>query len=73
MRNAGDEYRRGLLPERGMQFGFQFFDLFEFGLVDDPPPPGLTGARQGREHPFQDSPGSVPDMVFILKFRIHID
>ena len=72
MRNAGDEYRRGLLQERGMQFGFQFCDLFEFECADDPPP-DLTGARQGREHPFQDSPGSVPDMVFILKFRIHID
>ena len=39
-----------------MQLGFQFLNLFEFELADDPPPPGLTGAGQGREHQFQHRP-----------------
>ena len=39
-----------------MQLGFQFLNLPRFKCADDQPPPGLTGAGQGGEHPFEDGP-----------------
>lgn len=53
---GGGGCRRGPLPELSVQLGFHFLNLLKFERADDPPPPGLTGASQGDEHPFQHGP-----------------